>query len=113
MNKVNILGTDYEIVVDKSDENPKLRNADAYAELFSKKIIVSRFGHDELTVENLEESVREIVRHEIVHAFFHESGLSGYCHDEVLVEWIAKQLPKLYVACETAVATIGPQAIAK
>ena len=27
------------------------------------------------------------------HAFFAESGLSGYGDDEVLVDWIAKQMP--------------------
>lgn len=102
MTKINILGTEYEIIVDKNDDNPKLRNNDAYAELLSKKIVISQFGYDDMTVENLEESVREVVRHEIVHAFFHESGLSCYCHDEVLVEWIAMQLPKMIEAAKVA-----------
>jgi len=38
---------------------------------------------------------REVLRHEITHAFFSESGLDGYCIDETLVDWIAKQFPKL------------------
>lgn len=39
--------------------------------------------------------------HEIVHAFFFESGLGGesdYAQNEELVDWIARQGPKLYRA---------------
>ena len=37
----------------------------------------------------------EVIRHEVIHAFFAESGLSKYGDDEVLVDWIAKQMPKI------------------
>lgn len=37
----------------------------------------------------------KVFRHEIVHAFFGESGLKDYMHDETLVDWIAAQLPKM------------------
>lgn len=38
----------------------------------------------------------EVVRHEAIHAFFHESGLDGYSADEQLVDWLAMQFPKMY-----------------
>ena len=44
---------------------------------------------------------RQTLRHEIVHAFFLESGLgseSDYAQNEELVDWIARQGPKLYRA---------------
>ena len=37
-----------------------------------------------------------VMRHEIIHAFFEESGLDfDYCHDETLVDWIAIKIPQI------------------
>jgi len=39
-----------------------------------------------------------IFRHELVHAFFYESGLdteSDFARDEILVDFLAMQIPKL------------------
>lgn len=44
---------------------------------------------------------REVLRHELVHAFMAESGLRGsYCEDEVIVGWVAAMFPRLRVAFE-------------
>lgn len=32
--------------------------------------------------------------HELMHAYFWECGLSDYCCDETLVDWLALQLPQ-------------------
>lgn len=53
-------------------------------------------------------SAKETLRHEIVHAFFNESGLCGnslqysgaWSQNEELVDWIALQFPKLLKAFE-------------
>ena len=46
---------------------------------------------------------RKIMRHEIVHAFFLESGLGHtYGNDEALVDWIAVMVPKMVRAFEAA-----------
>lgn len=37
----------------------------------------------------------EVLRHEVIHAFFNECGLAEYCNDEQLVQWIAVQFPKI------------------
>ena len=50
------------------------------------------------------------LRHEIVHAFFNESGLmdSAFAYDgawaknEEMVDWLAIQIPKIYKAFEEA-----------
>lgn len=99
--KVNILGVDYEIVLQSKSENPKLENAYGICETYSKKIVIdSEIGTDgnKDNLENIESFRRKVVRHEIVHAFFHESGLSinsDYAMNEELVDWIAFQLPKM------------------
>ena len=49
-----------------------------------------------------EELKNKVLRHEIVHAFFHESGCSEWTNDENLVEWIAIQVPKMAKAMKEA-----------
>ena len=39
---------------------------------------------------------KEVLRHEIIHAFFDEAGLNDYSNNEQLVEWIAFQFPKMF-----------------
>lgn len=38
---------------------------------------------------------KQVLRHELIHAFFYEAGLTDYAYDEILVEFIASQFPKL------------------
>ena len=38
---------------------------------------------------------REVMRHEIIHAFFSEAGLDDYSDNEQLVNWLAIQIPKM------------------
>ena len=53
---------------------------------------------------------KQTLRHEIVHAFFNESGLmecahateNAFARDEELVDWIANQGTKIYKAWEEA-----------
>ena len=98
MKKVNILGTTYEILSQTEDENPKLKQAMGLCEYYSKKIIISKIKTETMTFENIEEFKKEVLRHEIIHAFFAESGLKGnspYAENEELVDWIAIQFPKI------------------
>jgi hypothetical protein len=37
----------------------------------------------------------QVLRHELVHAFFYEAGLTDYAYNETIVEFIASQFPKL------------------
>lgn len=99
---VNILGTDYKILKVSEDECHKLAimKANGLCELYSKEIIIDskmnpNSGEE---FENFEEFEKKVLRHEIVHAFFHESGLVDYTVDEDLVNWIALQFPKMLKA---------------
>lgn len=89
---INILGTEYEIVVDSTGKNPKLKNANGSCELYSKKIIVEGDYDNDPDNEYLK---KKVLRHEIVHAYFYESGINSWCQDEALVDWIALQIPKI------------------
>lgn len=100
--KVNILGTEYEIVVQSENKNPKLKVANGICEQYSKKIVINDFEYckdDIMIVDNFNEFKKKVLRHEIVHAFFGESGLrscSDYAENEELVDWIAIQAPKIF-----------------
>ena len=95
---VNILGTDYEIITQTEEENPKLKEAYGLCEIYSKKIVLSDIKEDVMNVDNIESFKSKVVRHEVIHAFFAESGLrsnSDYAQNEELVDWIAIQFPKM------------------
>ena len=103
---VNILGTNYEIIRQRKEENPKLDDKWAYTEPYSKKIIIdSSIGHGQSSddAERQDLFAEKVLRHEIIHAFFIESGLNENCEyavNEELVDWIAMQLPKIVEALE-------------
>lgn len=92
---VNILGTEYTI---EDDESLIKTQADGLTEQYEKRITI-RPLKDMLTDGDSEEAkqrrYKEVARHEVVHASFIESGLSDYCENEQLVDWIASQFPKL------------------
>jgi hypothetical protein len=100
---VNVLGTIYTVRVEDSTKNPKLKNANGLCESYSKRIVVDPIEEDEECYENLDSFRKRVMRHELIHAFFAESGLrsqSSYAENEELVDWIAIQLPKIAKACE-------------
>ena len=102
--KVNILGTEYQVLIQSEEENPKLKDCNGLCEQYSKKIILSDFKeseNDPMLVENFQAFKNKILRHEIIHAFFGESGLrsqSNYAENEELIDWLAIQSPKIFEA---------------
>lgn len=105
-NRVSVLGTDYIILQDcNTTENLNNKGLDGETNLYSKTISICNIT-DMLEPDSTayEKSVRykETMRHEIIHAFFHESGLDDYCRDEVLVDYLAKQWNKMSIAFQEA-----------
>ncbi len=110
--KVNILGTEYSIVVKKYDEEEAFerRSIDGYCDGYTKKIVICDMNtykgweHEEKIT--IEEAQKATLRHEIVHAFFNECGLmdstfaydGGWSKNEELIDWIALQGIKIYKA---------------
>lgn len=106
--KIDVLGTEYnlEVIPAHSDRLLKSSNIDGYCDSTSKKIMVSDCADSDLG--NVEIYIKEIKRHEIIHAFLNESGLqSSWEHpstgqEETVVDWIALQFPKLITAFKAA-----------
>lgn len=95
MKYINILGTQYEVIKQTEKENPKLKDANGLCEPYTRQIIHSEQEPGLDVFDNIEAFNRKTLRHEVIHAFFAESGLTEYTEDEVLVEWIAVQFPKI------------------
>ena len=108
--KIDVLGTPYEIIK-KAYEDDNLFEKNGwvgYCAEFTKEIIIcdlkthpSWKEDDENAIEKSEIST---LRHEIVHAFLNESGLSwcslnyssGWAKNEEMIDWFATQGEKIY-----------------
>lgn len=86
--QIKILGTDYELRFTNRREDQVLKEADGECRWYDKVIVVDE------ELEN-EESLKHVIRHEIVHAFLRESGLKSYASDELIVDWIAWHIDKI------------------
>ena len=113
---VNVLGAEYTIEIKKyaEDEAFERRSIDGYCDWLTKKIVVCDMstykGWEHETKETISASEKKTLRHEIVHAFFDESGLGSntfsvdgpWATNEEMVDWIAVQGPKIYKAWQEA-----------
>lgn len=109
---VNILGTEYDIAKKKYDEDDtfKREDVDGYCDGYVKRIVVCDMatwpGCENDAADTNENAQKDTIRHEIVHAFFNESGLQNcaarydgpWSKFEECVDWIAIQGPKIYDA---------------
>lgn len=113
---INVLGTEYTVTVKKYDEDEAFERSGiaGYCDSATRRIVVCDMStYHEMRYESKEtqhwEQIR-IMRHEIVHAFFCESGLDAntnpisdaWARNEELVDWIAIQGPKIWKAWEEA-----------
>jgi hypothetical protein len=112
MKKVNILGTEYTIEVKNYDEDEVFASKSiiGYSDDLAKKIVIAdakTFPNWEKEAEtSIEACNKETLRHEIIHAFLHESGLKdcsikwngAWAKNEEMVDWIAIQFPKILQA---------------
>lgn len=111
LKKVNVLGTNYTITTKKYGEDGYFKQADCngYCSGAQKEIVLCEMstypGWEDESQEVRDIQSKETLRHEIVHAFFNESGLSvcssptdAWARNEEMVDWIAFQGPKIYEA---------------
>lgn len=100
---VDVLGTTYTITQSNKVDDITLENCDGYCDSSTKSIVVGTFNSCPGALQDLERYKKEVIRHELVHAFLFESGLNGnsWAGNEEIVEWIAYQFPKLLKAFET------------
>ncbi len=111
---INILGTYYTVIVKKHDEDPQFEHNDGYCSSFAKEIVIcdlkSRDEWKDEPDKTISEAQKRTLRHEIVHAFFEESGLAqnaicpdkAWARNEEMIDWIAIQGEKIYKAWKEA-----------
>lgn len=92
--KTNILGTEYDIRHDLKDNE-----TDGITCLYAKEIKI-RPLEDMLNEEECTEKEKilrreQVIRHELLHAYFFEAGMSKWAYDEKLVDFLAIQFPKM------------------
>ena len=100
---VYILGTQYNIKLISEEEDPMLKTLEGYTDQTAHKIVVKLIEKQGNTSQNVADYAKNIMRHELIHAFLFESGL-GTCANEVdcwsqneeMVDWFAYQSPKIF-----------------
>lgn len=106
---VSILGVPYKIETHKISEDEVLdkNKFDGYCSMSGRLIVIADLTEEKYfkwLCENEKNAYRkQVLRHEIAHAFLNESGLSnstvapvdGWAKNEEMVDWIAIQFPKM------------------
>ena len=101
---IDVLGTEYEIIESDKLKDYTLENNDGYCDFSTKKIVIDTFKTSPGSMEDLDTYKKQVIRHELVHAFLFESGLdaSSWGKNEEIVDWIAIQAIKLMDAFRKA-----------
>lgn len=90
--KINILGEEWLIVLETS--NKKFDTLSGYCDCSKKEIHIELLNDIQVR--------KQIIRHEVIHAFLYESGLDSqstytdsWATNEEMVDWIAIQFHKI------------------
>lgn len=104
--KVNILGSEWSVKFGNEKEYPHLAKMDGYTDLSIREIVVDDMEASQGQIgakSDLESYQKQVVRHEIIHAFLLESGLDSnsnsadsWAVNEEMVDWFAIQTPKIF-----------------
>lgn len=108
--KINVLGMEYRIETHKVSEDSYLEDnkLSGYCGEEEELIVVANMSEEKYFTgmdEKAQEAYRKrVLRHEIMHAFLNESGLSdssnqyggAWAKNEEMVDWFAIQSPKIF-----------------
>ena len=97
---IQILGVTYKLIFSTADKYPLLNDMDGYCDTSTKTIVIDDCTDvDKANSKgDLSRYIRQVVRHECIHAALFESGLDNCCdwaNCEPAVDWLAIQFPKL------------------
>ncbi len=98
--KINILGSEWNITEADKNADVRVADSDGICDKTTREIIITKPDKD-CDLGNWEAYRKKVMRHEIIHAFLFESGLHEnfthpqFGHDELYVDWIAVQFPKM------------------
>ena len=90
---VNVLGTEYQIIF-KSEMPEGLKESELGKIVLEHKWIILEDADNDRWIRGADHH-KQILTHELIHAFLFESGLEAICRDEQIVNWIAIQFPKI------------------
>ena len=100
---INVMGTDIRVIFRRDGQDEKLQDLGGYFDATENVIVVKIPEEDKDSLGNLENWQKKVLRHELIHAFLHESGLdwsSSPCDcwstNEEMVDWFAIQSPKIF-----------------
>lgn len=105
--KIDILGAEWDIDFVDVQDDPLLKECDGYCDPTIHRIVIGN-PCDDWEIKNHAGYLKQVVRHEMIHAFMYESGLGQdwehkqYGQEETVVDWFARQFPKLLKAFEAA-----------
>lgn len=104
--KISVMGSEFEIIYTTEEEDPTIKGKSGVCYSLLQKIKIDQY----IYLDDADGSVAEaekaskllsllaILRHEIIHAFFFQSGLDSQCSfavDEVLIDWLSLKLPEI------------------
>nr|DAG53482.1 MAG TPA: hypothetical protein [Caudoviricetes sp.] len=104
--KINILGSEWSVKFGNEKEYPNLEKMDGYSDSSVREIVVCDMKSSQGQAgakADLERYQKQVVRHEVIHAFLAESGLDSssgavksWATNEEMVDWFAIQSPKIF-----------------
>ena len=109
--KIHVLGAEWTILIRKKKQDKALKMLDGYCDYTIRTIVVRKHPKPSkaMDMENPNSIERESLRHEIIHAFLHESGLANsscgarhWATNEEMTDWIALQHEKIHKAFKEA-----------
>ena len=90
--KIDILGTTYDVFLSNSVEYPELKQVSGFCDETVKLCVIDSMSRNNVLDKlNLNECRNKVIRHELIHAFLFECGLSenSWASNEEIVDWIA------------------------
>lgn len=98
--KVTIMGSKWTIKFKKLEEDNDLQGCDGYCDYSINSIVIKKQEKKQYSVDDLENEMRKTLRHELIHAYLHESGLSSCIpaqsgHNELYIDWFANKYPQI------------------
>ena len=101
---INVLGTDIRVLFREEKQDKKLETLGGYYDSTQSMIVVKVPDQgDDFAVGNPEQFQKDVLRHELIHAFLRESGLDWssspaecWATNEEMIDWFAIQSPKIF-----------------
>lgn len=100
---IDVLGTKIHVQFREEKQDKSLEECDGYFDASENLIVVKIPKQDGMSLGNLENYQKKVLRHEITHAFLYESGMDhcsscadSWATNEEMVDWFAIQSPKIF-----------------